>query len=196
MSLTSQEHSAAVEFKAHMILALEANVDLYERAEFFNALFSGPGSAVDKHQSKMRTENYREATDDLPMWALRIAKQRWNRGEVTPGENGGRVPNFDFAPSPASLRTISLAIIAPYRQQMRDIEDLMSAKPLLEILGEQNGKSEKVVQGFEKLSATLGSVVDRAKPQPLDVEAVRAAGRTSPVTQDEMHDCYQGGKVD
>lgn len=194
-SLTSQHRVEATEARQQLAHALEARREPEQRAMFFTSLFARPGGQMDAKESALRTMNYREATDDLPVWALQLAKQRWNRGEVTATENGGRAPNFDFAPSPASLRMVALNITAPYRHQLRELDELLEAKPLSEILGDNHEKSEKVVKGFEKLSETLSHAPDihrRPPTPPIDVDAIRAQANAGSEPKTEHVDADLG----
>jgi hypothetical protein len=188
-SLTSAQRAEAAEARQQLASALEPRPDPEARAMFFVGLFARPGGQMDAKESAQRTMNYREATDDLPVWALQLARKRWNRGEVTPAENGGRAPNFDFAPSPASLRLVALNITAPYRHQLREIDELLAAKPLEEILGQAGRKSQKVIDGFAQLSDKLGAAPDlhrRPKAEPIDVEAIKRQANPTADTEAEQ----------
>lgn len=144
------------------------------RAAVIGRIMAGsPSAAADKNASRARTDNYRDATDDIPAWAIAAAVKRWNRGEVTASEVGGRSPNLEFAPAPPILRMICMAILKPYREALNRIDLLLEAKPLEEILGRSTEKSQKVIKGFATLSESLSAVADihrRPKAAPIDSE--------------------------
>lgn len=179
LSLSHREEATAERRKIEAMLRCDEAVIV--RAAVIGKLLASGVGATDTKGSRARSDNYRDATDDIPVWAIAGAIKRWNRHEVTAADLG-RAPNYDFAPSPPNLRVICLAITRPYREALQAIDDLLAAKPLSELLDEGGSKSETVRKGFEKLSSSLGSVIDphqRTVAEPLDVNAVLARGRSA-----------------
>lgn len=175
MSLSSEQRTEAENERAKILSMLDCGGPLVVRAAAIGRIMAiGAGGAVDKDGSRARSDNYRDATDDVPVWAIAETARRWNRAEVSAADIG-KAPNFDFAPQPPIVRMICLRLVKPYKDALNAIDELLSAKPLAELLDESRNKSEKVVKGFQDLSASLGSVVEKAKP-PLDVEAICASG--------------------
>lgn len=196
MNLTSAQRDEA-QAESNRIAAMFSCMEPpIVRAAVIGRIMAGsPTGAADKNASRARTDNYRDATDDIPVWAIAAAVKRWNRGEVTAGEVGGRSPNFEFAPAPPILRMICLGVMKPYRDALHQIDKLLTAKPLSEILTENNEKSEKVVKGFEKLSETLSQVPDihrRPPTPPIDVDAIRAQGNACAEPKAEQIDADIG----
>ena len=81
--------------------------------------FPTAGSGGEK-AAEARASFYLDAVDDVAPWAIDAAIKRWVRGDV---ENA----NVDFAPSPGALRRLCETEIEPFKQQMRQIERLLSA---------------------------------------------------------------------
>jgi hypothetical protein len=73
-----------------------------------------------KEAAEARANFYLEAVGDIAPWAIDAAIKRWVRGDV---ENA----NVDFAPSPGGLRRLCERETEPFKQQMRQIERLLSA---------------------------------------------------------------------
>jgi|GEM_PF-3660712 len=175
MNLNSAQRAEAESERTKIAAMLDCGgPGIVRAAAIGRIMVIGAGGAVDKDGSRARSDNYRDATDDLPVWAIAEAARRWNRAEVSAADIG-KAPNFDFAPQPPIVRMICLRLVKPYKDALNAIDELLSAQPLSELLDERN-KSEKVVKGFQDLSASLGAVVEKAKP-PLDVEAIRESGQ-------------------
>lgn len=179
MSLNSSQREEATAELRKVEAMLRCDEPIVVRAAVIGKLLASAVGATDKNASRARSDNYRDATDDIPVWAIAAAIKRWNRAEVTAAELG-RAPNFDFAPSPPHLRVICMGITRPYREAVQALNDLLTAKPLNELLEESRGKSEAVKKGFETLSQSLSTGADLHKrpiSEPLDVEAVLARGK-------------------
>jgi hypothetical protein len=74
-----------------------------------------------------RQSFYLEAIYDVAPWALNAAIKAWARGEAP---SSVRQPNYAFAPSPADLRACCLAEIAPFKEQLVKLNQLLLAIPL------------------------------------------------------------------
>jgi hypothetical protein len=81
--------------------------------------FPSAGNQSDK-ATDARLGFYLDAIGDVAPWAIDAAIKRWVRGDV---ENA----NVDFAPSPGALRRLCEAETEPFKQQMRQVERLLSA---------------------------------------------------------------------
>ncbi len=71
-----------------------------------------------------RLEMYEFALEDIPPWAIDMARRRWARREVPASLKN---VNFAFAPAPADLRVICLDCMAPYQAHLVEMRRLLSA---------------------------------------------------------------------
>lgn len=89
-----------------------------------------------------KAEMYGDAIEDLPAWAIDKAVKRWARGECPYSVQ--EKPNYDFPPSPATLRKMALFDMdTPKRDAARiralldciPLERAMDPKPIPEVRG-------------------------------------------------------------
>jgi hypothetical protein len=74
-----------------------------------------------------RLEMYEFALEDIPPWAVDMARRRWARRDVPSSVKNA---NFSFAPSPGDLRAICLDSMAPYQGHLAEMRRLLSAVTL------------------------------------------------------------------
>jgi hypothetical protein len=65
-------------------------------------------------------EAYKDALDDVPVWALREAMRRWHRGECGKDTDGEPFV-YRFAPRPAQIRHIANGIASLERWRMNQL---------------------------------------------------------------------------
>jgi hypothetical protein len=82
-----------------------------------------PSSGGSERGAEARAEAYGAALDDLAPWALAEAIRKWHRGEL--GDQ-----NYNFAPSPATLRAVTLGILAEYQNALDKVQAFLQAVPL------------------------------------------------------------------
>ena len=73
--------------------------------------------------AEARAEAYEAALEDLAPWAIAEAIRKWHRGEL-----GSQ--NYNFAPSPAALRAVSLGILAEYQTALDKVKAFLDAVTL------------------------------------------------------------------
>lgn len=84
-------------------------------------LLAYPMAGGSMESGRARGEAYLEALDDVPPWAVADAVRAWHRGEAGEGRN------YDFAPSPATLRALAVNRIEPHRAAVNDLDALLAA---------------------------------------------------------------------
>lgn len=99
-------------------------------------LLAYPVAGASFEAGKARGGAYAGALDDVPAWAVRAAIRAWNRGEAS-GDH-----DYRWAPAPAVLRDLALVVVKPLRDVLRDLRDLLAAKPLPALLEERQGPKE------------------------------------------------------
>jgi len=88
-----------------------------------------PLAGASAEAGRARGNAYREALSDVPAWAVKAVISRWHRGEC--GDH-----DFRWAPSPATLRELCIAEIAPYKQAIEHIETVLSAGTMEDAMGQ------------------------------------------------------------
>lgn len=88
------------------------------------------GAKLDQQSSDAFTEDYLDAIEDLPAWAVREAIRKWNRAESP--KLDGKPHSFDFRPSPPTLRRLAQIELNGVRGRMLELQRLCDAEPLIE----------------------------------------------------------------
>ncbi|MCC8956147.1 hypothetical protein H8B02_22760 [Bradyrhizobium sp. Pear77] len=129
-------------------------------AAMIAALLLKGGRKLDKEESDAATEDYLDAIEDLPAWAVREAIRRWNRAESS--RLDGKPHNYDFRPSPPTLRRLALHAITPLRGRMLELQKLLNAEELIEYSDEHRKRM-------------LERLADVVKPRVISLEKGEAA---------------------
>ena len=88
------------------------------------------GAKLDQQSSDALTEDYLDAIEDLPAWAVREAIRKWNRAESP--KLDGKPHNYDFRPSPPTLRRLADHEMIALRWRMLKLENICEAEALIE----------------------------------------------------------------
>lgn len=94
------------------------------------ALLLKGGAKLDQQSSDAFTEDYLDAIEDLPAWAVREAIRKWNRAEST--KLDGKPHDFNWRPSPPTLRRLAQMELTGVRGRMIELQKLCEAEPLIE----------------------------------------------------------------
>lgn len=127
-TLTPRQRHEAIAKREQLLLALDAGRFAGQRsAVIAKVLLSYPSAQAGELSAAARGETYRDALDDIPVWAIAEAIKRWNRGQA--GEH-----NYSFAPAPAVLRKTADNILAPYRLALEKVEMVINATTIDEAM--------------------------------------------------------------
>lgn len=74
-----------------------------------------------------KLEVFEIALGDVPAWAVDRAARRWLRGECPPEVD--HRPNYNFPPSPSTLRALALLETGPYRSAAAVARRVVEALP-------------------------------------------------------------------
>lgn len=88
------------------------------------------GAKLDQNSSDAFTEDYLDAIEDLPAWSVREAIRKWNRAESPKFD--GRLHNYDFRPSPPTLRRLAQHELVGIKARMLDLQKICDAQELIE----------------------------------------------------------------
>lgn len=121
-------------------------------------LIKGGGAKLDKDSSAALTEDYLDAIEDLPAWAVREALRKWNRGESASLD--GKRHDFNWRPTPPILRKLAVLEMWGVRSRMSTLEKLLVAVPLIEFSDEHRANM------LQKLSGVLHGLTDKPIPKP------------------------------
>ena len=105
------------------------------------------GKRLDQQASDQATEDYLDAIEDLPAWAVREAIRKWNRAESVALD--GRKHDFNWRPEPPTLRRLALYELAGVRARIFNLRKLLDAEPLIEYSDEHRK------QMLERLQAVI-----------------------------------------
>lgn len=86
------------------------------------------GARASDETAEAKLDLYEVAVADCPAWAVAAASHRWVRGQCP--ESIEKNPNYNFPPSPATLRALAEWEIDPVKRSARDLERLVSAIPV------------------------------------------------------------------
>jgi hypothetical protein len=101
-------------------------------------LVKSRGSKLDETSSDALAEDYLDAIEDLPAWSVRNALRKWNRAESAKFD--GNPHNFDWRPTPATLRRLAEIELGPIRAEMVQLKKLLIAVPRFEYSEEHRAK--------------------------------------------------------
>lgn len=93
-------------------------------------LIKGGGAKLDKASSDALTEDYLDAIEDLPAWAVREALRVWNRAESP--KLDGKAHDFNWRPTPPTLRRLAQWEMVAIKARILRLEKLLDAVPLVE----------------------------------------------------------------
>lgn len=135
LTALSQSESSLVENQLKDLRTLVSGYgDVFEDEQkqtmltkMFLAKPSGPMTEIG---AASRAESYMQALDDIPAWAVEDAIKRWHRG----GISGVSADDFKWAPDSAVLRKLAIDALMPYRENIWEIERILAAKSLDEVL--------------------------------------------------------------
>lgn len=89
-------------------------------------LLKGKGAKLDKAASDVLTDDFLDAIEDLPAWAIREARRKWNRGESV--QIDPKKPHdFTWRIEPPTLRYLARVELAGIKWEIRKLERLLSA---------------------------------------------------------------------
>jgi hypothetical protein len=139
--LNSSEKQAVHQHIEHLgkFLSLEAPIlyrdqlltnDQAHAATVAHLLMTGGGHKLDKEAADALTEDYLDAIEDLPAWAVRDALRKWNRAESV--KLDGKTHNFDWRPTPPTLRRLSQHAMTAVKTRKLHLERLLEAEALVE----------------------------------------------------------------
>jgi len=106
------------------------------------------GAKLDQQSSDAFTEDYLDAIEDMPAWAVREAIRKWNRAESP--KLDGKPHAYDFRPSPPTLRRLAQHELAGVRGRMIELQKLCEAEPLIEYSDEHRKDMMDRLQGLMK----------------------------------------------
>ena len=109
-------------------------------------LIKGSGAKLDKASSDALTEDYLDALEDVPAWAIREALRKWNRGESRP--TGSKAHDFGWRPMPPTLRALALAELVPIRLRIMQLEQVLEASPRIEFSEEHCARMRERLGGI------------------------------------------------
>lgn len=109
-------------------------------------------AGMTREQAAVRGEVFVDAVVDLPGWAVEEAVRRWFRGAC-----GTR--NYDFAPSPATLREIASDIASIAAGQLIVLRRILAAKPLPAPLTD-----EQRAENLRRLGEIMGDAARAVSP--------------------------------
>lgn len=101
-----------------------------KQAMLIKLFLAKPSSHMTEIGAASRAESYMMALEDIPAWAISDAIRKWHRGEVS----GVSEDDLKWTPDSAVLRRISMDVLSPYRDRITEIERVLAAKPLQEVL--------------------------------------------------------------
>lgn len=84
------------------------------------------GTKLDKAASDALTDEYLDALEDLPAWAVRAARRKWNRGESV-RMDPKKPHDFTWNLEPPVLRYLATVELAGVKWDIRRLERLLSA---------------------------------------------------------------------
>jgi hypothetical protein len=139
--LNSSEKQAVREHIEHLGLCLSLNQPMLYRDELLtngqahgamiaHLLMKGGGQKLDNKAADALTEDYLDAVEDLPAWAVREALRKWNRGESV--KLDGKPHDFNWRPTPPTLRQLAQHEMTAVKARKMQLEKLLEAVPLVE----------------------------------------------------------------
>jgi len=162
-------------------------------ATMIAALCMKGGVKLDKGSSDALTEDYLDAIEDLPAWAVREAIRKWNRAESP--KLDGKPHNYEFRPAPPTLRRLAQHELAPIRARILHLDKLLNAAPLIEYSDEHRAEMLKRMQDLLATRKVAKRVSQEQEPKTIDPadlqlsdEAKRATGLPVEQQQDERED--------
>jgi hypothetical protein len=151
-------------------------------ATMIAALCMKGGTKLDTASSDALTEDYLDAIEDLPAWAVREAIRKWNRAESP--KLDGKSHNYEFRPSPPTLRRLAQHELAPIRARILQLHKVLNAQPLIEYSEEhrrdmlerlQNLMREIAPKRVDSVPPLTQEIVEAEMAEKLDQPAQEAA---------------------
>lgn len=118
------------ELKAVAIAPQTAQAMQDRLAVIAKMLLAHPTGNATAEAGRARAEAYMDALSDVPAWLIAETVARWNRGECGAGHN------YNFAPSPATLRELSRVPLATALDFISHLEQVLSARTLQEVMAD------------------------------------------------------------
>lgn len=97
-------------------------------------LVKGGGQKLDKASADALAEDYLDALEDLPAWAVREAMRKWNRAESV--RLDGKNHDFNWKPSAPTLRRLAQHELVGVKARILGLQKLLDAEPLVEFSDE------------------------------------------------------------
>lgn len=107
------------------------------------------GAKLDQQSSDAFTEDYLDAIEDVPAWAVREAIRKWNRAESP--ELDDKPHDFKWRPAPPILRQLANHEIAGVKARILMLEKLLTAVPVAEFNDEHCADMRARLRGLAKL---------------------------------------------
>lgn len=121
------------------------------------------GAKLDQQSSDAFTEDYLDAIEDIPAWAVREAIRKWNRAESP--KLDGKPHDFNWRPAPPTLRQLALIEVAGVKARLLELNNLVTAVPVIEFSEEHCSEMREKLKGVVNV---------KPMPQESQSEAVSA----------------------
>lgn len=135
-------------------------------ATMIAALCMKGGVKLDKASADALTEDYFDAIEDLPAWAVREAIRKWNRAESP--KLDGKPHSYEFRPAPPTLRRLAQHELAPIRARILQLDKLLNAAPLIEYSDEHRAQMLKRMQDLLADRPPVKRVEKAPEPKTID----------------------------
>lgn len=183
---SSSERAAIVQHVARLsrFLDLDQPITLRDRemdnasalGVMIAALLAKKGQRMDAAVSEALTEDYLDALDDLPAWAVREAIRKWNRAESAQLDR--KPHDFNWRPEPPTLRRLAFIEFAVVKDRIDKLSRVLNAVPLLEYSPEHTVQMRaKLAEASPILRAMLMHDARMRRAKELGAEADRLAKR-------------------
>ena len=84
------------------------------------------GTRPDQSMSDQLTEDYLDAIEDLPAWAVRETIRKWNRGESVPLDR--KPHDFSWRPEPATLARLTRIEVGSVKWAVKQLNRLLGCE--------------------------------------------------------------------
>ena len=95
-----------------------------------------PSATQNEVSAEAKGAAFLDVLEDVPVWAVRSAIRRWQKGQCGNDERG-RLYDSNWCPAPAALRRVALVEFDRIRNRIAQLERLLAAKERVE-QGEDN----------------------------------------------------------
>lgn len=126
-----EDHVAGLERLLDLTPERSADIEAELLVLIVDILSAKGGAKNTEKTAEAKAKTYVDALDDVPIWAVRAAWRRWNRGEGGEDEEG-RSYNYSFAPDSAVLRRLARQEMWKVKGRSRELVRLLGAQALIE----------------------------------------------------------------